>query len=119
MSEVTKDQVLQALGTVIDPDLGRDIVSLGFITKNAVCDGLVSVTINLTTPACPLKDQLRNEAEEKLRAIPGVTSVKVEMTAVPRQQEAPREISPDIRHIVAVSSGKGGVGKSTVAVNLA
>jgi ATP-binding protein involved in chromosome partitioning len=104
---------------VIDPDLGRDIVSLGFITKNAVCDGLVSVTINLTTPACPLKDQLRNEAEEKLRAIPGVTAVKVEMTAVPRQQEAPREISPDIRHIVAVSSGKGGVGKSTVAVNLA
>lgn len=104
---------------MIDPDLGRDIVSLGFITKNAVCDGLVSVTINLTTPACPLKDQLRNEAEEKLRAIPGVTSVKVEMTAVPRQQEAPREISPDIRHIVAVSSGKGGVGKSTVAVNLA
>lgn len=119
MSTVTKEQVLEVLGTVMDPDLGKDIVSLGFITKNAVCDGLVSVTINLTTPACPVKDQLRNEAEQKIRAIDGVTDVKLEMTAVPRQVESPREISPGVRHIVAISSGKGGVGKSTVAVNLA
>ena len=120
MPSATKEQVLDVLRQVQDPDLHRDIVSLGFVTQTAVCDGVVKVTINLTTPACPVKDQMKKQAEDLIKKLPGVTSVQVDMTAVVKAQDGPpRQIAPDIKHIVAVSSGKGGVGKSTIAVNLA
>jgi ATP-binding protein involved in chromosome partitioning len=118
-SPVTKEQVLQALRVVKDPDLFQDIVSLGFVTQVAIEGSSVRVTINLTTPACPVKDLMKGQAEAALRAVPGVGTVEIDMTATVRGAAGPpRQIAPNIKHIVAVASGKGGVGKSTVTVNL-
>ncbi len=120
MSSVTREQVMEALSQVQDPDLMKDIVSLGFVTNCEVTDGKVQATINLTTPACPVKDQMKAEAVRLVEALPGVTQVSIEMTAEVRGQAGPpRDLASNIKHIVAVSSGKGGVGKSTVSVNLA
>ncbi len=120
MSQVTEQTVLSALGAVMDPDLNRDIVSLGFVKNVEITGGAVSFDVELTTPACPMKDLLKKQAEDVVRALPGVESVAVTMTAQVRGQAPPQgQPLAGVKHIVPVASGKGGVGKSTVSANLA
>ena len=88
---ITSEDVLSALKNIIDPDFGRDIVSLGFVKNLNIAGGVVSFTIELTTPACPIKDEFKRQAEKEVRALKGVKRVEVEMTAVkPKKSFAPR-----------------------------
>ncbi|HEY9889797.1 MAG TPA: Mrp/NBP35 family ATP-binding protein [Candidatus Obscuribacterales bacterium] len=113
--------ILEVLRPVQDPELQKSLVELNMIRNVTVAQGAVSFTLVLTTPACPLREFIVEDCEKAVRQLPGVASVNIEVTAeTPQQKSLPdRQGIAGVKNIIAVSSGKGGVGKSTIAVNRA
>ncbi|HPU84343.1 MAG TPA: iron-sulfur cluster carrier protein ApbC [Candidatus Latescibacteria bacterium] len=130
MPEVTREMVVEALSKVNDPELHRDLISLGMIRNIAVSDGAVKFTLALTTMACPLKGKMQEDCKAAVMRIPGVREVTIDLTADTPRNARPasgkkvgdivlQDMLPTVKNAIAVASGKGGVGKSTVSANVA
>jgi len=116
----TQSDILKALSTVDDPDIKRDLVSLGMIKDLKVSDKTVSFTVVLTTPACPLKEKIRQDCEDAVEAVVGKdVEISITMTSSVTTLRDNAPLLPQVKNIIAIASGKGGVGKSTVTSNLA
>ncbi len=119
---VSEERVLEALRKVQDPELHRDIVSLGMVKNLAVAQGKVRFTVELTTPACPLRETIETDCKKALAQVGGISALEIEFGAQVRGSKAgagQTDLLPTVKNVVLVAAGKGGVGKSTVAANLA
>ncbi|MBI4528295.1 MAG: DUF59 domain-containing protein, partial [Deltaproteobacteria bacterium] len=122
METVSKETVLAALRRVQDPEIHRDIVSLGMVKNLDVTGGKISFTVELTTPACPLREQIQDDCNRALAGIEGITGLEISFGAQVRGSKTgagQTDLLPSVKNVVLVAAGKGGVGKSTVAANLA
>jgi ATP-binding protein involved in chromosome partitioning len=119
---VQERDVLAAMSTVMDPDLNQNLVQAGMVKDLSIEGGFVKLRIELTTPACPLKEKIKSDAEAALKKVTGVEKLHIEMSAKVRAQPsgaAKDQLLPKVKNVVLVGAGKGGVGKSTVALNIA
>lgn len=119
---VQERDVLAAMSTVMDPDLNQNLVQAGMVKDLSIEGGFVKLRIELTTPACPLKEKIKSDAETALKKVTGVEKLQIEMSAKVRAQPsgaAKDQLLPKVKNVVLVGAGKGGVGKSTVALNIA
>lgn len=122
MDTVSQENILAALSNVQDPELHRDIVSLGMVKNLGVNNGKVSFTVELTTPACPLRETIETDCKKALAAVSGINGLEINFSAQVRGSKAgtgQTDLLPTVKNVVLVAAGKGGVGKSTVAANLA
>jgi ATP-binding protein involved in chromosome partitioning len=122
MDTVSQESILAALSQVQDPELHRDIVSLGMVKNLGVNNGKVSFTVELTTPACPLRETIETDCKKALAAVSGINGLEISFSAQVRGSKAgagQTDLLPTVKNVVLVAAGKGGVGKSTVAANLA